>query len=118
VIVHADDQQRRARRGPPHQTQPLEPGSAEHRVVEDDRVSGNPVEEAEQVRQVGSRSDRLDARLALEEAPEARPDPRVTGGDDDRHGRSRERSRLEGHGDKDRRDAGSAHPSAGLTRHP
>jgi hypothetical protein len=118
VVVHADDQERRARSGVRYHGQPPEPLGTEHRLVDDDRVSRNPAEEPDQLCQVGGRSDRLDARLALQEAAEPRPDPLVASGDEDRDGRSMERSRLHGHEGKDRRDAGSAHPRAGLNRCP
>jgi hypothetical protein len=86
--------------------------------MEDDRVSRNPAEEANQVREGGDRSDRLDARLALEKAPESRAYPLVVGGDQYRDGGSTERNRLDGHGDKHRRDVGSTHPRAGLNGSP
>jgi hypothetical protein len=95
VIVHADHEERRARRGPGDHRQPPETGGSEHRFIDDDRVRCEPGEEANQVRQVGGRSDRLDARLVLEEAPERCPDPLVPRGDDDRDGRSIERTRLD-----------------------
>jgi hypothetical protein len=117
VIVHSDDENRRSRRRPSHERQRAETGGSEHRVVEDDDVSRNPIEQANEVRQVGGGADRLDAHLALEDIPERRPDPRVAGRDDDRDG-SMERNGLSGHDAKDRRAAGSAHPRTALNRRP
>jgi hypothetical protein len=85
--------------------------------VEHDDIGRNSVEQANEVRQVGGGADRLDARLALEDIPEHRPDPLVAGGDDDRDG-SMERNGLDGHDEKDRRAAGSAHPRGALNRDP
>jgi hypothetical protein len=117
VIVHADDENPRSRRRPRHESERAETGGSEHRVVQDDDVSRNPAEQANEVREVGSGPDRRDARLALEDIPEHRPDPLVAGRDDDRDG-AMERNGLDGHVEKDRRAAGSAHPRAGLNRRP
>jgi hypothetical protein len=83
VIVHADEQERRAGRGPRDERQPPEPGLAEYGVMEHDHVRRDPVEPAQEIAQVGHRADRRDPELGREEAREHGADPLLAGGDQD-----------------------------------
>lgn len=88
----------------------------ENGLVEDHDVSRDATQQTDQISQVGGRPYRLDVRVALEDVPQRLPDPVVAGRDDDRHGGPVKWDELDGHGKKDRREAGLAHPHARLNR--
>lgn len=106
MVVHPDDHDRGTRSSPGKHRQPPDARGSEYRLVDDHGRRCHPAEKPEQVREVRGGSERLDPLLALEQPPERRPDPLVTRGDEDRHGRPAESERLHGH--EQRIDGGGA----------
>jgi hypothetical protein len=83
VIVHPDHDERRVRSSDRQRREPLRPRGAEHGLVDNRHRRRRALQQADQIGGVGGRRERLDVRLALEQAPQRLPDAVVASRDED-----------------------------------
>jgi hypothetical protein len=117
VVVHPDDDERGVRRDLRQGRERAQAGAAQDGLLDDDDGRRQPLEQPDQVRQIGGRGQRLDSGLDLEQPPERGAHTLVARGDEDRHllclwlgGELRE------HLPKHRPPAPAPHRGAGLRR--
>jgi hypothetical protein len=84
VVVHPDHDERGVWCGRGHARERVQPGIAQHGVLDDDDGRRQPPEQPDQVREIGGRGKRLDSGLAFEQLPERRAHTLVARGDEDR----------------------------------
>jgi hypothetical protein len=116
MIVHADDHER-GTRGRLHQHRKARHTlGPEHRLVDNDDTGHEAPEQTDQVGDVGRRRERLEARFALEQAPQGCAHGPASRNDEHGDGRSMEREGLCGHPYKHRSPSASSHPGRWLNR--
>jgi hypothetical protein len=84
MIVHPDHDDRCVRSSERERREPLRPGVAEHRLVDNRNRRRRALQEADQVGGICGGRERVDVRLALEQAPQRLPDAVVASRDEDR----------------------------------
>ena len=84
VVVHPDHDERGVRRNPSQARERIQPGIAEHGMLDDDDGRRQPLEQPDQVREIGGRGQRHDPGLARQQLPDRGAHTLVACGDEDR----------------------------------